>query len=167
MVLQDRGEPLARDLVAPSVLALEEQDSVLARLVVAAVTDEVKDVEVTVVQLAQERIEGCRLSPVDFDATLGAQRPQRRFEALALAFDVEPGQIDDVADHAKHAQRRADGERGLGPRNIQIADHGGPHRDRQEVRFVVEVLPRDVHELGHLGERQRHAQTPVLAPRIG
>jgi hypothetical protein len=127
----------------------------------------VKDVEVTVVQLAQERVEGCCLGPVDLDPTPAAQRPQRRLEALALPFDVEPGEVDDVADHGEHAQRRADGERGPGSRDVEITDHGRPRRDRQEVRFVVEVLPRDIHELGHLGERERHAQAPVLPPCIG
>src|ERR1044071_8643670 len=97
VVLDDRAEPLPRDLLAASVMALEEQHAILADLVVAAVADEVKDVEITVVKLAQERVQRCGLSPVDLDAAPGAQRSQRSLEALALAFDVEHGQIDDVA----------------------------------------------------------------------
>ena len=50
--------------------------------------------------------------------------------------------------------------------DIQVAHDRRPCRDRQEARTVVQVLPRDLAQLGRAGKRQGDPETPVLGPRV-
>ena len=134
-----------------------------ARRVVAAVADEVEDVVVVVPQLRAATPERRRLEPVDRHARLARRARPATPRASPLLPTSNAGSVGRAADHRRGSAAAARPSAAAGRSEVEVADDRRPHRDRQERRVVVEVLPRHRISSGVLGERERDAHAAVLA----
>ena len=152
LVLQDRAQLDAGDPPGPAVIVLEEHDAVVRVVVVATMPDVMEDVIVGLAQLALEGSQCRRLEPVDGHGARLNERRERLTELRLLGRDIDRLRVGRCRNDPDDPQRQGDLQRPLGLREVQVAHDRCPCRDRHEARMVVQVLPRDLAELGRAGQ---------------
>ena len=134
-------------------LILEQQRAFAARVVEAAVPDVMDDVVRVGADGAGQREEVGRLEPVDRHGPGLDERLERRLELRSFHFGIQGLLIGGRAHDPQDPERELDIQRSPWSRQVEVPDDWRPGRDRQEVGGVVEVLPGDRSELGHIRER--------------
>jgi hypothetical protein len=154
------------DEPAAAALILEQEDAVFRLLVEPAVADEVEYVEWTLAPECPLQLgEGRLLEPRDLDRAGLDEVAERALEVLALSLHVEGRCVARAANHREDAERGCDREGLARCREIEVPNDRRPVGDREEVPLVVEELPRQLHQLGHLGQREGDAETLALRLR--
>jgi hypothetical protein len=162
-VMQQHAEVAAGDLVGGVVVVFEHQHAALGALVIGAVPDVMKDVQILagrqrLIELAQRGA----LQPGQLHAPLLDQRAQRCLELPALLLDVERLKSARAANHAQDPQRER--QRTRWPHRPEVEGSHDRRVDRlgQKARPRVQELPRDLHQFRRPAQPQRHPQAPLV-----